>query len=78
MEPRAEGDQRRRTQAIAPRVQLPDACPYAHRCPNAQAHCDATRPALRALAEGHLVACHFPQAGAEAGSGRGAAAAPAA
>ncbi len=64
MEPRAEGDQRKRTHAAAPRVQVPGACPYAHRCPHAQARCDAARPELRALADGHLVACHFPQAGA--------------
>lgn len=66
MEPRAEGDQRRRTGTIAPRVQLPGACPYAHRCPHAQAQCDAARPELRTLAAGHRVACHFPQAGAGA------------
>jgi oligopeptide/dipeptide ABC transporter ATP-binding protein len=62
MEPRAQGDQRKRTHAIAPRAQLPGACPYAHRCPNAQAQCDAARPELNPLAQGHLVACHFPQA----------------
>ena len=67
MEPRAEGDQRKRTHAVAPRPQLPGACPYAHRCPHAQAACDAARPELQALAPGHLVACHFPQsAGAAA------------
>ncbi len=61
MEPRAAGDQRKRTHTVAPRVQLPGACPYAHRCPNAQARCDASRPELAPLAQGHLVACHFPQ-----------------
>ncbi len=63
MEPGAAGDQRRRTHSIAPRVQLPGACPYAHRCPNAQALCDVSRPELLALKPGHLVACHFPQGG---------------
>ncbi|MEO7939149.1 MAG: oligopeptide/dipeptide ABC transporter ATP-binding protein [Burkholderiaceae bacterium] len=61
MEPRAPGDQRRRTHSVAPRVQLPDACPYAHRCPNAQSLCDVSRPDLVALQPGHRVACHFPQ-----------------
>ncbi len=62
MEPRAPGVQRKRTDAVEPRPQLPGACPYAHRCPNAQARCDAARPELVSLAPGHLVACHFPQA----------------
>jgi len=67
MEPRAEGEQRRRTHhSLAPRVQLPGACPYAHRCPVAQPRCDAQRPELTALATDHLVACHFPQASAAA------------
>ncbi len=61
MEPRAPGDQRKRTDAVAPRVQFPEACPYAHRCPKAQARCDQVRPELVPLATGHLVACHFPQ-----------------
>jgi peptide/nickel transport system ATP-binding protein len=74
MEPRAEGAQRRRTQTVAPRIQLPDACPYAHRCPNAQARCDTEQPALATLAKGHLVACHFPQATGAAASGHDAAA----
>ena len=60
MEPRTPGDQRKRTHAVAPRVQLPGACPYAHRCPYAQARCDEVRPELLALQTGHLVACHFP------------------
>jgi peptide/nickel transport system ATP-binding protein len=68
MEPRAEGDQRRRSDAITPRAQLPGACPYAHRCPHAQPRCDAERPELTTLASGHLVACHFPQAGATVSS----------
>ncbi len=74
MEPRAEGEPRRRTLTVAPRIQLPGACPYAHRCPNAQARCDAQRPALAALAPGHLVACHFPHATGAAASADHAAA----
>ncbi len=61
MEPRAPGTQRKRTDNVAPRVQLPGACPYAYRCPNAQPRCDAARPELVALTPGHLAACHFPQ-----------------
>ena len=63
MEPRAATDDRRRTVNIAPRAQLPAACPYAHRCPQAQARCDSEAPALKALAAGHRVACHFPRGG---------------
>ncbi len=62
MEPRQPGDQRKRTDSVAARVQLPHACPYAHRCPNAQDRCDTQRPELTPLTQEHLVACHFPQA----------------
>ena len=62
MEPRRADEVRRRTAAVAPRPQLPGACPYAHRCEHAQPQCDAARPELRALMPGHRVACHFPQA----------------
>ena len=61
MEPRRPDQARRRTPALAPRPQLPGACPYAHRCPNAQALCDGNRPELLASGPDHLVACHFPQ-----------------
>ncbi len=61
MEPRRPDEARRRTPASAPRPQLPGACPYAHRCPNAQARCDSSRPELLASGPDHLVACHFPQ-----------------
>ncbi|MEP6970910.1 MAG: oligopeptide/dipeptide ABC transporter ATP-binding protein, partial [Betaproteobacteria bacterium] len=62
MEPRQPGIQRSRTQQVEPRVQLPGACPYAHRCPHAQELCDIRRPELTPLAgAGHRVACHFPQ-----------------
>jgi len=63
MEPRAATDDRRRTVSIAPRAQLPAACPYAHRCPQARARCDSEAPALQALDPGHRVACHFPRGG---------------
>ena len=64
MEPGASLAGRRRTPTMTNRPQLPQACPYAHRCPNAQSRCDTSRPALETLAAGHLVACHFPQPGA--------------
>ena len=60
MEPKGPADARRRTIAIAPRPQLPAACPYAHRCPRAQPLCDTARPELLAAGAGHTVACHFP------------------
>ncbi len=59
MQPTASPGQRKRTIAIAPRVHPAIACPYAHRCPHAQAQCDAARPELREVADGHLVACHL-------------------
>ena len=34
-------------------------CSFASRCPLRQARCDVEAPELRALAGGHLVACHF-------------------
>jgi peptide/nickel transport system ATP-binding protein len=35
-------------------------CPYAARCPQASDTCLALAPALRSLADGRRVACHFP------------------
>jgi peptide/nickel transport system ATP-binding protein len=43
------------------------ACPYAARCPQAQAVCDALRPELRTLGDGHQVACHFGDTDAPTG-----------
>lgn len=57
--PNPTAGQRKRTIMIAPRQHPATACPYAPRCPLAQAQCDAQRPELRAVGEGHLVACHF-------------------
>lgn len=71
MEPRASGDQRRRTFAVEPRVQMPGACPYAHRCPHARERCDTERPELMPLAgAAHRVACHYPQHDAVPGQPR--------
>ncbi len=69
MEPRAGGDARKRTSSIASRPQLPGACPYAHRCAQAQARCDDSRPELAPSPAGHLVACHFPLAAATPSAG---------
>ena len=44
---------------VAPRLHPATACPYAHRCPEAQSRCDEARPELRELSAGHWVACHF-------------------
>ncbi|MCY7307184.1 MAG: ATP-binding cassette domain-containing protein [Rhodoferax sp.] len=63
MDPQGVGTSRRRTTSVLARPQRAEACPYAHRCPNAQSICDASRPELLALTTGHLVACHFPQNG---------------
>ena len=61
MEPRRHDESRLRTVAVAPRPQLPGACPYAHRCPHVQPRCEASRPELLPAEPGHLVACHFPR-----------------
>jgi peptide/nickel transport system ATP-binding protein len=39
----------------------PPGCRFAPRCPFAQPRCRAEAPALRALAVGHSVACHFAE-----------------
>ena len=62
MEPRGFAEGRKRTIAITSRAQRPAACPYAHRCPQAQALCDSKRPELLHQGPGHLAACHFPHA----------------
>ncbi|WP_419999051.1 dipeptide ABC transporter ATP-binding protein [Streptomyces boninensis] len=38
-------------------VELPDACPFAARCPVVQDECRAEEPALAEVATGHLAAC---------------------
>lgn len=59
MVPNPTPGQRKRTIMIAPRQHPATACPYAPRCPQAQALCDAQRPELRTIGESHQVACHF-------------------
>ena len=69
MEPRHQNAARKRTATNTTRAQLPAACPYAHRCPHAQARCDSSRPELTRAGPDHLVACHFPQTLQPAGAG---------
>ena len=44
---------------IRPTAQSASACAYAGRCSHAQPLCDAQRPELATLEDGHQVACHF-------------------
>ena len=61
MEP-AAGHARRRSIPVVPREHPATACPYAPRCPLAQAQCDASRPPLARVSSAstsHWVACHL-------------------
>jgi peptide/nickel transport system ATP-binding protein len=60
MEPRASGEQRRRSFAAELRPPSLLGCPYAHRCPQARPACGDRRPELTELSAGHRAACHFP------------------
>ena len=51
----------RPTRAAPTQMQHPLAgCPYAPRCPHANAQCHSLRPELLPIADGHQVACHRP------------------
>ncbi|PWE31186.1 ABC transporter ATP-binding protein [Maritimibacter sp. 55A14] len=60
--PRLEGGSFAQTAApgeLPDPVNMPPGCPFAPRCPKAQARCRADRPDLRDVT-GTAVACHFP------------------
>ena len=40
-------------------IDLPKGCPFADRCPQCQTQCKESRPPLRDVGGGHLVACHL-------------------
>ena len=45
-----------------PRLDRPlEGCPFTARCPFAAERCRVEKPAVRAIAEGHVVACHFAE-----------------
>jgi len=64
-------------------LEFPDGCRFHNRCPFAEPKCSTEEPALRPIAPGHTVACHFAEkvtlaewqrlsaAGAGAGAGPG-------
>jgi peptide/nickel transport system ATP-binding protein len=59
LQPNVKAGQRSRSPVVNSRSHASSACPYAPRCPHAQALCEAQRPELKALDAGHQVACHF-------------------
>ncbi len=40
-------------------IDLPAGCPFADRCPQCQAQCQESKPELRDVGGGHMVACHL-------------------
>jgi peptide/nickel transport system ATP-binding protein len=47
----------------------PSGCRFRTRCPRAEQRCTDEEPEMRAVADGHFVACHFPLVQTEAGDG---------
>jgi peptide/nickel transport system ATP-binding protein len=55
----AAGTRRRRAVSRDGGEPVPGGCPFAPRCPRAEARCRSEDPALRAIAPGRRAACHF-------------------
>ena len=62
--PKLEGgsfDNPRKPGELPDPVNPPPGCPFAPRCPMAEAICRQDRPELRTLANGTQAACHFAE-----------------
>ena len=59
--PRARPGSARALANVVPLLAAPGGCPFAPRCAFRQADCLHQAPALRALSDGHLAACHFAE-----------------